>query len=103
MDSDFLCMHYGNNAQSNTDRVPSIREELERRKLLTSAEWVQVDKRRLNFGIGRCAMFAIKGSPFVVNNTHTKDVIRTQYGFADPYGRKTYVYTENQVIRSWQD
>lgn len=103
MDPDFLCQHYGNNALTRSDKVPLIRKELEQRQLLTAREWQLADTGRFDFNLSRCAMFAIKGAPYAVNNTHTNDGVRTQYAFKNNYGKRSYVYTMNGEITSWQD
>lgn len=103
MEPDFLCMHYGFNSMSKSDKVPAIRNELERRQILTKDEWYHVDSGRLDFGLSRCGMLAVKGGPYAVNNIHTKEGVRTQYVFINQYGKRNYVYTNNGQISSWQD
>lgn len=103
MTPDLLCQHYGNNSMTQTDRVPLIRKELEQRQILTDAEWKLADSGSFDFNVSRCAMFAIKGTPYAINNTHTKEGTRTQYAFIDKYGKRNYVYTMNGKVTSWQD
>lgn len=103
MDQDFLCQHYGNNRQSKTDKVPSIRAEVQRRGLLSAEDQGAVDQGALRIGMSRCGMFSVQGSQLGENSTTTAAGAFVQHIFFNSErGKKEYVYTQNGRVTSWQ-
>lgn len=103
MDSDRLCQHFGNNFAGQTDRVPSIRAELQSRKLINERDWAFVERRELYVGMTICPMFAIQGSPVTQNSTTTSAGTSIQHVFVN-YNtlKREYVYTSNGRVTAWQ-
>jgi hypothetical protein len=103
MNADFLCQHFGNNNQSKTDRVSSIRAEIQRRKLLTTDELAAADQGTLQIGMSRCGMFAVQGGQLSENTTTTAAGSFVQHIFFNSVrGKREYVYTQNGRVTSWQ-
>lgn len=101
-----LCQHYGNNRQSNTAMVSSIRAEVISRQLLTTAEIAAVERGQLQIGMSTCAMYSVLGSPHVENRTTTAGGTSIQHGFVDSYvniGKRRFVYTQDGRVTAWQD
>lgn len=103
MDQDFLCQHYGNNRQSKTDKVPSIRAEVQRRGLMAAEDQAAVEQGALRIGMSRCGMFAVQGSQLGENSTTSAAGTFVQHIFFNSErGKKEYVYTQNGRVTSWQ-
>lgn len=103
MNADFLCQHFGNNNQSKTDRVPSIRSEIQRRKLLSVDEQAAAGQGTLQIGMSRCGMFAVQGSQLAENSTTTAAGNFIQHVFVNSSTlKREYVYTQNGRVTSWQ-
>lgn len=103
MNTDFLCQHFGNNYAGKTDRVPSIRAEIESRKLLSQKEWEYVNRRELYVGMTTCAMYAVQGGPYAQNSTTTASGTVVQHVFTNYHSlKREYVYTTNGLVTAWQ-
>lgn len=104
MSEDFLCQHYGENKQGNSDRVPAIRAEIQRRKLLSLEEQAAADRGQLLIGMSRCAMFAVQGAPIAQNSTTSASGTFIQHVFFNSRVtfKREYVYTQNGRVTSWQ-
>jgi len=59
-----------------------------------------IRERRIRIGMTQCAVVAALGRPSAVNNTHTARSQTSQMVYRD---RGIYVYTDNGIVRSWQD
>ena len=59
-----------------------------------------VRERRVRIGMNECAVFAALGKPEAANSTHTAGGRSTQLVYR---GNRMYVYTDNGVVRAWQD
>jgi len=104
MDADFLCQHYGANAANKTDRVSSIRAELNARKLISEKDWGFVDRQQLYVGMPTCAMFAIQGGPYSQNRTTTAAGTSIQHAFTNHRTlKREYLYTTNGLVTAWQN
>jgi hypothetical protein len=103
MSSDFLCQHFGNNYASETHRVPSIKAEIQARKLIPESEWPAVNRRELTIGMSRCGMYAVQGSEMGANSTTTASGTSVQHIFLNSNSlKREYVYTTNGVVTAWQ-
>lgn len=103
MNADFLCQHFGSNYAGMTDRVPSIRAELEARKLLTAKDWEYVNRRELYVGMSTCGMFAVQGGPVAQNSTTTAAGTTVQHVFTNYHSlKREYVYTTSGLVTAWQ-
>ena len=104
MSADFLCVHYAYNNQSKSDKLPAIRDEIQRRKLLAENEQSAVEQGVLRIGMSRCAMLAVQGLPLAENRSTSAAGSYVQHVFNSPRGgKRVYVYTTNGRVTSWQD
>lgn len=85
--------------------APKYRAEMERRNLLTAAEWQSVREGRVHMGMSQCGMYAARGAPDRENRTVYSGGVRIQHVFNAGYRyiRATYIYTHNGKVVSWQD
>lgn len=70
--------------------------EMKRRSL--SLKPANAKARSFNIGSTECEVFASLGVPTKVNRTVRKDYVRKQIIYSG-----VYVYTENNIVTSWQD
>jgi hypothetical protein len=59
-----------------------------------------VRERRLRVGMSECAVFAALGKPEAANSTHTARGRSTQFVYRQ---KRLYVYTDDGVVRAWQN
>lgn len=103
MDANFLCQHFGTHYAAKTDKVSSIRAEIEARKLINAKDWEYVNRRELHVGMATCAMFAVQGAPYTQNSTTTAAGTMTQHAFTNYHTlKREYVYTTNGLVTAWQ-
>lgn len=50
--------------------------------------------------MSECAVFAVLGKPDAANSTHTARGRSTQFVYEK---KRLYVYTDDGVVRGWQD
>lgn len=96
-----LCNAYNNNKNEN------IRSEIERRNLLTDAEWELIDSNYIQVGMSELALICLKGGIIpgvngVVNVTSGSWGVHKQYVYENAFGGRSYVYVENGKVTSWQ-
>lgn len=70
--------------------------EIKRRSLTFSRD--NVKARSFNIGSTECEVYASLGMPSKINRTVRKNYVRKQIVYSG-----VYVYTENDVVTSWQD
>lgn len=85
--------------------APKYRAEIERRQLLTAAEWDSARQGRVHMGMSQCGMYVAKGAPDRENRTVYSGGVRIQHVYNSGYRylRPTYIYTHNGKVVSWQD
>ena len=96
-----LCNAYNHNKNSN------VRNELERRGLLSDTEWDLIDTNYIQVGMSELALICLRGGiiPGVngtVNVTSGSWGIHKQYVYESALGGRSYVYVENGKVTSWQ-
>jgi len=67
---------------------------------VSSKDHGYIRERRLRIGMSECAMFAALGKPEAANSTHTAGGRSTQFVYR---GKGLYVYTDDGVVRAWQN
>lgn len=102
-----VCKTYGVFANGIVwgETARQYKTELERRNILSASEWQTVNSKQIQRGMSLCALYASWGRPSRENNstgswgTHTQHV----YNAGLRHVRPTYVYTQNGVVKSWQN
>lgn len=79
-------------------------QEIQRRKLLSDNELDLVKNKQIQRGMSTCALYASWGSPDRENSTVSArgTLIQHIYGWRRGASR-SYVYTENGLVTSWQN
>lgn len=82
---------------NNPRVIKSIANELNRRKIKLNKEMIK--KESIRIGISTCQLYASWGIPTQENRSVGVWGVHIQH----IYGSNYYVYTENNVVTSWQD
>lgn len=80
-------------------------EEMTRRELLTGNDVSLVQNKQIQRGMSQCALYASWGKPDKENRTVFAGGIHIQHIYNTGYRniKRSYVYTENGRVTSWQD
>lgn len=86
-------------------------QELVRRRKVRPEAVATIHARKLAIGMNSCEMVAAVGPPTDQNRSVSAWGTRTQWVYdyyggtvrAGSYKRPLYIYTENQIVTSWQD
>ena len=107
LDENYLCSAAGNLVRGQPGlqeaailkekALPYVAAELKRRRTVLNV--VRVKAENIRIGDTECQLYAAWGTPQHSNRTVTRNAVYIQH----VYGMRTYVYTENGRIRSWQD
>ena len=79
-------------------KVKSAKDELIRRKEFSDKTWISIENGAIFIGMSEVGLVCAMGGPIRVNLTVTKEGESKQF----VYGSRTYVYTQNGFITSWQ-
>ena len=107
LDENYLCSAAGNLVRGQPGlqeaailkekALPYVAAELKRRR--TVLDFARVKAENIGIGDTECQLYAAWGMPQHSNRTVTRNTVNIQH----VYGTRTYVYTENGRVRSWQD
>lgn len=79
-------------------------KEVQRRGLLTPAEWTLVQERKIAAGMSLCALYAGWGAPTRENRTVVPGRVHIQHVYPARYSYNAqYVYTVNGRVTSYQE
>lgn len=94
VDDQDACIKAGKEIRSG--KPDNWQNEIRRRSLSLSRDNVRA--RSFNIGSTVCEVYASLGMPSKVNRTVRKNYVRKQIVYSG-----VYIYTENDVVTSWQD
>lgn len=100
--NDQLCLKagkiYRNTKNQESDVFKNMETEINKRGLIKQEHLKWVFDKTLNLGANECVIYAALGLPDGINRSVSAGSIHKQY----VYGR-TYIYTEDGIVTSWQD
>lgn len=94
VDDQDACVKAGKEIRSG--KQENWQNEIKRRSLSLSRD--NVKARSFNIGSTLCEVYASLGKPSKINRTVRKNYVRKQVVYSG-----VYIYTENDVVTSWQD
>lgn len=100
LEDDKLCVKIGTLYRKNTNQeaIKNAEKEVVSRGFSIIGNYDSIKKRNVNLGMNECELLASWGRP--ERRNRSVNAYRTSIQYV--YG-KTYVYTDNGVVTSWQD
>ena len=80
---------------------PIVKEEINRRALMTENEWRLAENQQIQRGMSECALLVSWGIPSKVNRSVGAWGVHSQYVYRG-YRTSGYAYVENGRVSGWQ-
>ncbi|MCK4623019.1 MAG: hypothetical protein KAT62_12485 [Desulfuromonadales bacterium] len=88
----------------NFNQKDTIEQELRRRNIFTTTEWVSITQNKVQLGMSELALICSWGLPSSINETVGSWGVHKQFVYrACDTCQGQYIYTENGKVTSWQN